>query len=86
MGEEQGLSLRDTLSIFFRRIYLLYVMVVLLPLAALITCLVVDPVYESYRKDHRYGKERNVRSASISEGDGGPDVFQLERGRDGFEQ
>ena len=50
MGEEQGLSLRDTLSIFFRRIYLLYVMVVLLPLAALITCLVVDPVYESTAK------------------------------------
>jgi uncharacterized protein involved in exopolysaccharide biosynthesis len=50
MGEEQGLSLRDTLSIFFRRIYLLYVMVVLLPLGALITCLVVDPVYESTAK------------------------------------
>ena len=50
MGEEQGLSLRDTLSIFFRRIYLLYVMVVLLPLAALITCLVVSPVYESTAK------------------------------------
>ncbi len=50
MGEEQGLSLRDTLSIFFRRIYLLYIMVVVLPLGVFITCLVVDPVYESTAK------------------------------------
>jgi uncharacterized protein involved in exopolysaccharide biosynthesis len=50
MGEEQGLSLRDTLSIFFRRIYLLYVMVVLLPLATLVACMVVNPIYESTAK------------------------------------
>ncbi len=50
MGEEQGLSLRDTLSMFFRRSYLFKIMVVVLPLGVLVTCFVVDPVYESTAK------------------------------------
>jgi uncharacterized protein involved in exopolysaccharide biosynthesis len=50
MGEDLGLSLRDTLSLFFRRVYLLYVVVVALPLGVLITCMLVKPVYESTAK------------------------------------
>jgi uncharacterized protein involved in exopolysaccharide biosynthesis len=35
---------------FFRRIYLFWIMVVILPLGALIACLIVDPVYETTAK------------------------------------
>jgi uncharacterized protein involved in exopolysaccharide biosynthesis len=35
---------------FFRRVYLLYVVVVAVPLGVLITCMVIDPVYESTAK------------------------------------
>ncbi len=50
MREKQGLSLRDALSVFFRRIYLFVIMIIFLPLAALIACLVVGPIYESTAK------------------------------------
>jgi uncharacterized protein involved in exopolysaccharide biosynthesis len=50
MGEDHGISLRDTLSLFFRRIYLLGVMVIVLPLGVFITSMLIDPVYESTAK------------------------------------
>ena len=50
MGEKQGLSLRDALNVFFRRIYLFVIMIIFLPLAALVACLVVGPIYESTAK------------------------------------
>ncbi len=50
MREKQGLSLRDALSVFFRRIYLFLIMIIILPLAALVACLVIGPIYESTAK------------------------------------
>jgi uncharacterized protein involved in exopolysaccharide biosynthesis len=50
MREEQGLSLRDTLSMFYRRMRLFKAIVIILPLGTLIACLAVDPVYESTAK------------------------------------
>lgn len=50
MREAQGLSLRDTLSMFYRRIRLFKAIVIALPLGTLVACLVVDPVYESTAK------------------------------------
>ncbi|MBI4963104.1 MAG: hypothetical protein HY913_07505 [Desulfomonile tiedjei] len=48
--EEQAVSLRDTLSMFYRRIRLFKAIVIVLPLGTLVACLVMDPVYESTAK------------------------------------
>jgi len=50
MRGDQGLSLRDTLSMFYRRIHLFKAIVLVLPLGTLIACLAVNPVYESTAK------------------------------------
>lgn len=50
MKVEQGLSLRDTLDIIYRRINLLRLTVLLLPVGVLVTCLLVTPVYQSTAK------------------------------------
>ena len=47
MRQETGLSLRDTLNALFRRIYILVILVVLLPVGTLLGTYWVSPVYES---------------------------------------
>ena len=50
MKTEQGVSLRDSLNIIYRRISLLKLTMVLLPVGVLIACLMVTPVYQSTAK------------------------------------
>jgi uncharacterized protein involved in exopolysaccharide biosynthesis len=47
MREDKGLSLRDALNIIYRRINILRLTVVLLPLSVLAVCLLINPIYES---------------------------------------
>ena len=61
MGEEQGLSLRDTLSIFFRRIYLLRDNGNLFAVGGPHHLSGCRSGLRIHRKDHCYGKERNVQ-------------------------
>jgi len=47
MKDEQGFSLRDALNIIYRRINILRITVVVVPLSVLAICLLINPVYES---------------------------------------
>ncbi|HMK35222.1 MAG TPA: GumC family protein [Desulfomonilaceae bacterium] len=58
--EEPGLSLRDTLNILYRRIFLLRFFVVALPLGVLAACFIVKPVYESTAKVLVTGKKETT--------------------------
>jgi uncharacterized protein involved in exopolysaccharide biosynthesis len=60
MNRDTGLSIRDTLSIFYRRIVWLKFIVVALPIGVLVGCLLVDPVYESTAKVIVTGKQENA--------------------------
>lgn len=60
MKYDKGLSLRDTLSIFYRRIVWLKFMVIALPLGVFVGCLLVNPVYESDAKVIVTGKQENA--------------------------
>ena len=46
MTEEKGLTVRDILNIIYKRILILKLVLILLPLGVLVTCLVVNPVYQ----------------------------------------
>jgi uncharacterized protein involved in exopolysaccharide biosynthesis len=50
MAEEQNLTLRDVLNIFFRRIRWLYIIVPLVTFSVLIACLIATPSYETAAK------------------------------------
>ncbi|MFH1115834.1 MAG: GumC family protein [Pseudomonadota bacterium] len=50
MKDDQKMSLRDTLNIIYRRIFVLKFLVVALPLATLLVCYLVTPRYESTAK------------------------------------
>jgi uncharacterized protein involved in exopolysaccharide biosynthesis len=50
MKTEQGASLRDSLNIIYRRISLLKLTIVLLPVGVLVACLMITPVYQSTAK------------------------------------
>lgn len=58
MRQETGLSLRDTLNALFRRIYILVILVVLLPVGTLLGTYWVTPAYESAAKVLIIGKEQ----------------------------
>lgn len=60
MPEERGLSLRDSLNIIYRRIFLLKFMMVTLPLGVLVACFLVTPVYESTAKVIVTAKKENA--------------------------
>jgi len=50
MSEEFGFSLRDTVNVIYRRIYILKIIVLVLPLSVWVWSLSVTPVYESTAK------------------------------------
>ncbi len=50
MKKDMGSSTRDLLNILFRRIYILVFLVIALPLAVLLACLLLSPMYESSGK------------------------------------
>lgn len=58
--EEQGLSLRDTLNILYKRIFLFKFFLVALPLGVLAACMIVDPAYESTAKVLLTGKKETT--------------------------
>ena len=60
MPEESHFSLRDGLSLFYRKINLFKITLVVFPLVVLIACLVVPPVYESTAKVIVTGKQENA--------------------------
>lgn len=60
MREEQGLTLRDTLNIIYRRINVLRFMMIALPLGVLLACFIVTPVYESSAKVIVTAKKENA--------------------------
>jgi uncharacterized protein involved in exopolysaccharide biosynthesis len=47
MTEEKGLTVRDILNIIYKRILILKLSVILMPLGVLLTCLIVAPVYQA---------------------------------------
>ncbi len=50
MREDQGLTVRDILNIIYKRILILKLVVILVPVGVLIACLVVTPVYQAKAK------------------------------------
>jgi uncharacterized protein involved in exopolysaccharide biosynthesis len=50
MKEAEGVSVRDSLNSIFRRLYILKIVVVLLPISTLLACYVIPPVFESNAK------------------------------------
>ncbi|MGO9120037.1 MAG: GumC family protein [Desulfomonilaceae bacterium] len=59
MTEDEGLTLRDFFNVLYRRIFLLKITIVILPIAVLFACYVVDPVYETSGKILVTAKKEN---------------------------
>ena len=60
MKEEQGLTIRDSLNIIYRRINVLRFMMIALPLGVLLACFIVTPVFESTAKVIVTAKKENA--------------------------
>jgi uncharacterized protein involved in exopolysaccharide biosynthesis len=60
LREEPGMSLRDTLNILYKRIFLLKFFIVALPIGVLAACLIMTPVYESTAKVLVTGKKETT--------------------------
>ena len=60
MPEESHFSLRDALGLFYRKIAILKITLVVLPLAVLLACFLLPPVYESTAKVIVTGKQENT--------------------------
>lgn len=65
MRQDTGLSLRDTLNALFRRIYILVILVVLLPVGTLLGTYWVSPVYESSGKVLVTGKDQTPNVVKV---------------------
>ncbi len=74
MKEEQGLTLRDSLNIIYRRINVLRFMLIVLPLGVLFACLIVTPVYECTAKVIVTAKKENAALLQ-SPGDHGSSAY-----------
>jgi len=60
MKDKPASTIRDFFNILYRRIYILKFVVVALPLAALVACFIVNPIYESSAKVIVTGKRENA--------------------------
>lgn len=60
MKEERGLTLRDSLNIIYRRVFVLKFMMVMLPLGVLAACYIVTPVFEATAKVIVTAKKENA--------------------------
>ncbi|MCA1962266.1 MAG: hypothetical protein LDL33_15920 [Desulfomonile sp.] len=65
MPQDTGVSLRDTLNALFRRIYILVILVILLPIGTLVGTYWVSPVYESGGKVLIRGKEQSPNVVKV---------------------
>ncbi len=77
MKEDEGLSLRDFFNVLYRRIYLLKITVIVLPLAVLIACYAVDPVYETYGKVLVTAKKENSALLQTPRDQGATSILNL---------
>lgn len=59
MSENLGFSLRDTMNAFYKRIILLKITLIVIPLVVLAACLILPPVYESKAKIIITAKKEN---------------------------
>ena len=50
MKEDKGLTIRDILNVIYKRILILKLVVILVPLSVLLACLIVKPAYETDAK------------------------------------
>ncbi|MEW6137469.1 MAG: Wzz/FepE/Etk N-terminal domain-containing protein [Thermodesulfobacteriota bacterium] len=60
MPEESHFSLRDALGLFYRKIAIFKITLVVLPLAVFLACFLLPPVYESTAKVIVTGKQENT--------------------------
>ncbi len=77
MAEEQNLTIRDVLNIFFKRIRWLYIIVPLLTLSVLIGCLLATPTYESAAKVVLTGKRDTTSLLNVSGPSGPSQILNL---------
>lgn len=77
MREEEGLSLRDFFNVLYRRIFLLKIIVLILPIAVLGACFVVDPVYETSGKILVTAKKENAALLQASRDQGTTSILNL---------
>ncbi len=50
MNQDKGLTIRDILNVIFKRVMILWLVVILVPLGVLLACLVATPVYKTDAK------------------------------------
>jgi len=74
MRQDTGVSLRDTLNALFRRIYILVILVILLPIGTLVGTYWVSPVYESGGKVLITGKEQSPNVVRVPQAGFSPTV------------
>ena len=77
MKEEEGLSLRDFFNVLYRRIFLLKIIVLILPIAVLLACFIVDPVYETSGKILVTAKKENAALLQASRDQGTTSILNL---------
>lgn len=77
MPEEPHFSLRDALSLFYRKIVLFKLTVILVPLAVLAACWLLPPVYESTAKVIVTGKQENSTLLQVPSEKGMSTLFNL---------
>ncbi len=77
MREEEGLSLRDFFNVLYRRIFLLKIIVLILPIAVLVACFIVDPVYETSGKILVTAKKENAALLQASRDQGTTSILNL---------
>jgi len=74
MRQDTGVSLRDTLNALFRRIYILVILVILLPIGTLVGTYWVSPVYESGGKVLITGKAQSPNVVKVPQAGFSPTV------------
>ena len=77
MKEDEGLSLRDFFNVLYRRIFLLKIIVLILPIAVLVACFVVEPVYETSGKILVTAKKENAALLQAPRGQGTTSILNL---------
>ncbi len=77
MKDDEGLTLRDFFNILYRRIFLLKITIVILPIAVLFACYVVDPVYETSGKVLVTAKKENSALLQTPRDQGATSILNL---------
>ncbi len=77
MTEDEGLTLRDFFNVLYRRIFLLKITIVILQIAVLFACYVVDPVYETSGKILVTAKKENSALLQAPRDQGATSILNL---------